>query len=132
MMPVILDPGFVATEPMPAATGTKLRPRPQYLKGRASGLLYFRDAEGNLFEIKALPLCAWPEALTRDGDRQMELGGPVLRSMKSAAERHRQYRKRKACAAACGTASCAAAGAEHAAGQAGEESTDVAIDAAAR
>lgn len=104
MMPVILDPGFVATDPMPESTGTKLRLRPQYLRGRASGKLYFRDAAGTLFEIRELPACQWPEGLRRDGALQMEPGNPDGASGKSAAARHKRYRQRKAAAlAAAGT-----------------------------
>jgi hypothetical protein len=95
MMPVILDPGFVATEPMPEATGTKLKERQRYYRGESSGKTYFRDSSGQLFEIVALRI-EWPEAITCDGRKQMALGDPYGEASKTAAARNRRYRQRRA------------------------------------
>lgn len=96
MMPVILDPGWIATEQMPASTGTKLTERPRYFRGRSSKALFFRSAEGDLYEVRALPACQWPEALRWDGDKQMACGYPDVGPKKSAALRHKRYRARQA------------------------------------
>lgn len=97
MMPLLLDPGFVATEPMPASTGTKLAQPQRYFRGKDSGKLYFRDVDGTLYELlDPARLFPWPESLTRDGGLQMAPAhGEDARPRRTGADRAKAFRARR-------------------------------------
>lgn len=97
-LPVLLDPGWSATQPMPPATGTKFRPRPKYFRGTATGKLYFRDDEGTFFEVSGASgslESAWPIELVCDGEKQFAVISPYAEPPKRAADRHKRYRERR-------------------------------------
>lgn len=96
MMPLLLDPGWVSTEPMPVSTGTKLQGRQRYYRNPESGQLYFRDTDGTLYELKDISaMFPWPEELTRDGKQQMALADGEDGPRRTGAARARAFRERR-------------------------------------
>lgn len=97
MMPMLLDPGWVADEPMPASTGTKLGASQRYYRGVDTGKLYFRDTDGTFYELcDPSSLFQWPEELTRDGRLQMApADGDDARPRRTGADRAKAFRERR-------------------------------------